>query len=115
MWPPKPLSCPGLLFCLNFLFFKFIGRSIKELLLKQKLGLEEKLKETESMGNNWLEPMRDFILLNKQTKKIAKQGNFSEIRESLKTIGSNFILKDKSLLFTTRRGLRCRGAKRRSY
>ncbi len=56
------------------------------------------------MGNNWLEPMRDFILLNKQTKKIAKQGNFSEIRESLKKIGSNFILKDKSLLFTARRG-----------
>ncbi len=76
----------------------------KELLLKQKLDLEEKLKEINNRGNNWLEPMRDFILLNKQTKKIAKQGNLQQIRQSLKNIGSNFILKDNSLLLAAHLG-----------
>ena len=71
----------------------------KEQFINQKKDIEEKIKEIKSKGNNWLEPIRDFILLLKQTKKVAMGDNLLESRAFLKKIGSNFILKDKKLEF----------------
>jgi len=71
----------------------------KEQLINRKIKLEEKIKELNKQGNNWLEPMRDFILDLKQTKKAAHGGNHIEMKTFLKKIGSNFILKDKKFKF----------------
>ena len=72
--------------------------SKKEQLINRKIKTQEKAKEL-SQGNNWLEPMREFILELKQTKKAAAGGNYMEIKTFLKKIGSNFILKDTKCEF----------------
>ena len=67
----------------------------KEKLLNDKLDLEAKIKEVKNKGNDWLEPMREFILSSCQAKKIAADGDFLQIRTFLKKIGSNFTVKGK--------------------
>ena len=56
------------------------------------MGMEENLASVRQNGNNWLEPMRDFILLLIKAKKIAGDGDSLELKAFLKNIGSNFIL-----------------------
>ena len=41
----------------------------KEKLITEKMGMEENLASVRQNGNNWLEPMRDFILLLIKAKK----------------------------------------------
>ncbi len=78
----------------------------KEKFLNEKLALEEEITEIKNKGNNWLEPMREFILSSKLAKKVAQQGDFSQIRTFLKNIGSNFILKGKKCEFLAKIGWR---------
>ena len=73
--------------------------SKKEMLLGEKQDLEERIKEIRGKGNNWLEPMREFILSSKLAKKIAYEGDLLEIRTFIKKIGSDFILKGKKFEF----------------
>jgi len=78
----------------------------KEKFLNEKLALEEKITEIKNKGNNLLEPMREFILSSKLAKKVAQQGDLSQIRTFLKNIGSNFILKGKKCEFLAKIGWR---------
>ena len=78
----------------------------KEQLINIKNKLAEKIKELNKKGSNWLEPMRDFILDLKQTKKAASSGDHIEMKTFLKKIGSNFILKDKKFEFLANFGWR---------
>ena len=71
----------------------------KEKLINEKVGLEENLKAVRQNGNNWLEPMRDFIFLLIKAKKIAGSGDSLELKAFLKNIGSNFILQGKKFGF----------------
>ncbi len=71
----------------------------KEKLINEKIELEENLMTVRQKGNNWLEPMRDFILKLIEAKKTAHAGDLLEIRAFLKNIGSNFILKGKKFAF----------------
>src|SRR3989338_3117656 len=64
----------------------------KEELINKKTGLEEKIKRINNQGDNWLEPMRDFILRSRLAKKTADEGDLSQFKAFLKNIGSNFIL-----------------------
>ncbi|MFA6306992.1 MAG: hypothetical protein WCV70_03195 [Patescibacteria group bacterium] len=64
----------------------------KDSLIKEKLDFQDKIREIKDKGNNWLEPMRDFILRSKLAKKTADEGDLSELKAFLKNIGSNFIL-----------------------
>ncbi|MDP2709211.1 MAG: zinc ribbon domain-containing protein [bacterium] len=64
----------------------------KDSLIKEKLDLTDKIKEIKDRGNNWLEPMRDFILRSRLAKKTADEGDLSGLKAFLKNIGSNFIL-----------------------
>lgn len=64
----------------------------KEKLLNKKLALQEKIKDFERKGNNWLGPLREWILEANQAEKIALTENFSRRRNFLKKIGSNFLL-----------------------
>ena len=58
-------------------------------LMSEKKTLEEKLSDFERKGNRWLELVRNWIIEANQAKNLVLQENFSEIKNFLKTIGSN--------------------------
>ena len=78
----------------------------KAKLLNEKLEIEQKVRDFEQTGNNWLEPMREMILVSSQAKILLSQSDKKEIRTFLKNVGSNFILKDKKLDFALKIGWR---------
>ncbi|MBM3205633.1 recombinase family protein [Candidatus Shapirobacteria bacterium] len=61
----------------------------KNKLMAEKKDVEEKLFDFERKGNHWLELTRSWILEANQAKNLVLQKNFSEIKNFLKTIGSN--------------------------
>ncbi len=78
----------------------------KQKLLNEKLDIEQKLRDFEQMGNNWLEPMKEMIFEAKQAKILLSQGDNQQILTFLKNVGSNFILKDKKFNFAPKIGWR---------
>ena len=78
----------------------------KSKLLNEKLEIEQKIRDFEQKGNNWLEPMKEMILSSSQAKILLSQSDNQEIRAFLKNIGSNFILKDKKFQFALKIGWR---------
>ena len=71
----------------------------KAKLLNEKKDLQERLGEIEKAGGGWLEPAKEFITTCNRAGSVAWQGNPSTKRDFLKILGSNFILKDRTLLF----------------
>ena len=82
----------------------------KQKMLNEKLDIEQKIKDFEQTGNNWLEPMKEMILASSQAKILLSQGDKTEIRQFLKNVGSNFILKGKKFDFEPKIGWRARVA-----
>ena len=82
----------------------------KQKLLNEKLDTEQKIRDFERMGNNWLEPIREMIFEAKQAKILLSQGDNQQILTFLKNVGSNFILKDKKFNFAFKIGWRARVA-----
>ena len=52
-------------------------------------------------GNNWFEQARSFVTLLNRADHIAREGNLESQKEFLEKIGSNFILKERRLIFST--------------
>ena len=61
----------------------------KNALMAEKKTKEEKLSDFERKGNHWLELTRNWIIEANQAKNIVCQENFSEMKNFLKTVGSN--------------------------
>ena len=61
----------------------------KNKLMAEKKDIEEKLSDFERKGNHWLELVRNWIIEANQTKNLILSENFLEIKNFLKTIGSN--------------------------
>ena len=78
----------------------------KSKLLNEKLEIEQKIRDFEQQGNNWLEPMRELIFESSQAKILLSQGDKTQIRQFLKNVASNFILKDKEFNFAPKIGWR---------
>ena len=78
----------------------------KQKFINEKIEIENKISDFEQKGNNRLEPIKEIIYKACQAKKIANSGDLSNIREFLKNIGSNFILKGKKLQFSPQIGWR---------
>jgi len=78
----------------------------KSKLLNQKLEIEQKIRDFEQQGNNWLEPMKEMIFESSQAKILLSQSDKTQIRQFLKNVGSNFILKDKKINFAPKIGWR---------
>ena len=70
----------------------------KAKLLNDKKDLEGKLKEIEKSGGGWLEPAKQFVTTCNQAGFVAWQEILSPKKDFLKICGSNFFLKDLSLL-----------------
>lgn len=66
-------------------------------LMNEKKTLEEKLSDFERKGNHWLELVRNWIIEANQAKNFVLEGNFSEMQNFLKKIGSNRRIFDQRL------------------
>src|SRR5258708_40070103 len=71
-------------------------------LLAEKQEVSEKLAACAKNRESRFEPAIRFVLALKQAKIVASQGSAEEKRDFLKTIGSNPILKEKTLRFVPR-------------
>ena len=69
----------------------------KNILVEQKADLESKLNDFERKGNHWLELLKSWILDANQAGNLANTKNFFEMKNFLKTVGSNRILLDGKL------------------
>jgi len=78
----------------------------KQEYLNQRADIEQKIRDFELTGNNWLEPMRQLILSSCQAKILISENDPDKISTFLKNIGSNFILKDKKFQFEGKIGWR---------
>ncbi len=76
----------------------------KNSFVSRKLQIEQKIKDAERGGNDWLEPMREIILRSRDAKMLLSSGKPEEYPTFLKTIGSNFLLKGNALRWEPRRG-----------
>ena len=69
----------------------------KNKLLQRKTDLDQSIRDSEQNGNEWLEPMREFLIRSKQAKTLLLQDDPVEFRAFLKTIGSHVLLKGQTL------------------
>ena len=79
----------------------------KEIYLKQKdetmratLAFRTEKKDFEHRGNNWVEPLREWVLDTKQAAFLSSSDNFSEIASFVQKIGTNHAVRDKSARFS---------------
>ena len=73
----------------------------KEKLINEKKTLQESLKDFADGGNNWFEQAKDFITTLNRIDCVVREGNLESQKEFLEKIGSNFILKERRLVFST--------------
>ena len=71
----------------------------KDILISQKVVLNEKITDFEQKGVSWLEPAREFVLSLNQAANLIESENLSEMTTFLKNIGSNHILRNREFLF----------------
>ena len=69
----------------------------KDLLLRQKAKFEESFKDFGQQRKNWVEPLRSFALSLREAVILEKGENYFAWKEFFQKIGSNPILKDKTL------------------
>ena len=69
----------------------------KNILVEQKADLEQKLNDFERKGNHWVELLKSWILDANQAGNLANTKNFFGMKNFLKTVGSNRIIRDGKL------------------
>ena len=72
----------------------------KAKLLADKQTFKEKLGEIEKGGGGWLEPAKAFLTTCNNAYFVAWQENPPAQKAFLKNLGSNFVLKDRTLSFS---------------
>ena len=61
----------------------------KDVLMRQKLSLQEKLSSLGHERKNWVEPLRKWILDSKQAGFLSHSTNYVEIRDFVRSFGTN--------------------------
>ena len=69
----------------------------KDELLKKKISLSNKVDAARQERNNWIEPLREWILDMKKATQLVSSEDFFEIRDYFKKVGTNHELRDKSV------------------
>jgi len=77
----------------------------KDELLNKKKSLQESMRDFADGGNNWFEQARSFVTLLNKASYMAREGNLESQKEFLEKIGSNFILKERRLIFSTEKAV----------
>jgi len=73
----------------------------KEAYLNEKKDLQERVKDFAAGGDNWFERAKDFVTDLNKVSCVLQEGNLESQREILEKIGSNFILKERRLNFSS--------------
>ena len=71
----------------------------KDEIMRATLALKEKMKDADTKGNDWVEPLREWILDTKQAAFLSSSDNFAEIASFVKKVGTNPHVRDKSAHF----------------
>ena len=71
----------------------------KDELIQNKTALLEKKDDFGRKGNNWIEPLREWIKDAHHTEKLASSNDFDEIKSFAEKIGTNHRLLDRKLIF----------------
>ncbi len=71
----------------------------KDELIKTKTDLNKRKSDFERNGNNWIEPLREWILSAHHAEKLASSNDFDEIKSFAEKIGTNRRLLDRKLIF----------------
>ncbi|PIU40531.1 MAG: hypothetical protein COT00_01190, partial [Candidatus Omnitrophica bacterium CG07_land_8_20_14_0_80_50_8] len=78
----------------------------KEFLINEKRETQEALRDFAAVGNNWFEQAREPVTSLHRAHYAITEGNLESQKEFLKKIGSNFILKERRLVFSTEASFR---------
>jgi hypothetical protein len=70
----------------------------KDELIQTKTGLQRRKSDFGRKGNNWIEPLRDWILSAHHAEKLASSNEFDEIKSFVEKIGTNRRLLTKRVL-----------------
>ena len=70
----------------------------KDELIKLKTELSERKQDFERKGNNWNEPLREWLNLACHAEKLATSGDYHEIKSLLEKIGTNRRLLDRKII-----------------
>ncbi len=73
----------------------------KNSLVNDKRELQERVRDFADEGNNRFEQAKDFVTTLNRASYEVRKGNLESKKEFLKKIGSNFILKERRLIFST--------------
>jgi len=77
----------------------------KSQLLNDKTELKEKMVEISRNGNNWFEPMREFINVAATAAKTARaENNSQELKLLAQKVGSNYTLLNRQLFCQFKKG-----------
>ncbi|MGB2580324.1 MAG: recombinase family protein, partial [Minisyncoccia bacterium] len=69
----------------------------KDALMRQKLSLQSKSSSIRDERKNWVEPLRKWILDSKHAGFLVTSENLHEMRDFLRSFGTNPVLKDKTI------------------
>ena len=69
----------------------------KDSLMRQKISLQAKSSSARAERKNWVEPLRKWILDSKHAGFLASRENLHEMRDFLRSFGTNPALKDKTI------------------
>src|SRR3989339_118474 len=70
----------------------------KDELIKTKTDLNRRKSDFGRKGNNWIEPLREWILTAHHAEKLASSNEFDEIKSLVEKIGTNRRLLSKKVL-----------------
>ena len=70
----------------------------KDELITTKTDLQRRKSDFGRKGNNWIEPLRDWILTAHHAEKLASSNEFDEIKSFVEKIGTNRRLLSKQVL-----------------
>ena len=71
----------------------------KDEIMRATFALKQEKKDFGHQGNNWVEPLREWILDTKQAAFLSSSSNFPEIASFVKKVGTNPLVRDKSARF----------------
>jgi len=71
----------------------------KDALMRASLATKEKLKDAERGRNNWIEPLRQWILDTKQADILSQSEDYHQIKSFVFQIGTNPYIFAKSVSF----------------
>ena len=63
--------------------------------------MQERVRDFADEGNNRFEQAKNFVTSLTEAGYVLREGNLESKKEFLKKIGSNFILKERRLIFST--------------